>query len=77
MEIVNRNSLESNQLLFEAVDLMLKSDIYNIPVYKQDVKIGDIEFSDITKFLSEDSEMNLLFHKLNYTVSSFMEVSSR
>ena len=70
-------SLEADQLLFEAIDLMLKSDTYNIPVYKQDVKIADLEFSDITGFLSENSEMNLLFHKLNYTVSSFLELRTR
>jgi hypothetical protein len=72
----NAKSLEADQLLFEALDLMLKSDTYNIPVYKQNVKIADLDFSDITGFLSENSQMNLLFHKLNYTVSSFLELRS-
>ncbi|RYE52836.1 MAG: hypothetical protein EOP48_15620 [Sphingobacteriales bacterium] len=67
-------SLEADQLLFEAIDLMLKSDTYNVPVYNRDVKIADLKFSDITGFLSENSEMNLLFHKLNYTVSTFLEL---
>jgi hypothetical protein len=70
-------SLDADQLLFEALDLMLKSNTYNIPVYNNDVKIADLEYSDITGFLSENGEMNLLFHKLNYTVSSFLELRSR
>lgn len=70
-------SLEADQLLFEAIDLMLKSDTYNVPVYHRDVKIADLKFSDITGFLSENSEMNLLFHKLNYTVSTFLELRTR
>jgi len=74
---VKPETLKADQLLFEAIDMMLKSDTYNIPVYKQDVKIADLEFSEITGFLAENSEMNLLFHKLNYTVSTFLDIRSR
>ena len=77
MSSTHAKTLEPDQLLFEAIDLMLESDTYRIPVYKQDVKIADLEFTEITGFLSENSEMNLLFHKLNYTVSSFLELRTR
>lgn len=69
--------LNVQQLLVEAIMLMLKLDKYKLPVYNHDNQLGIITFKEIMQFLTHESEHNLLFHKFNYDLESLLFLKAR
>jgi predicted transcriptional regulator len=67
-------ALNSDQLILEVVDMMLKYEINDVAIFTDDVQVANITFSEVANFLSKDSKSNLLYHKLNYTISSFLQL---
>lgn len=66
-------SLHSEQLVVEVMDIMLKQELYTMPVFYYNKHIGIIRFKDIISFLThEEHGENLIFHKLNYSIESAM-----
>jgi predicted transcriptional regulator len=67
-------ALNSDQLVLEVVDMMLKYEINDVAIFDNNHQIASISFSEIASFLSKDSKSNLLYHKLNYTIASFLQL---
>jgi predicted transcriptional regulator len=67
-------ALNSDQLVLEVVDMMLKYEINDVAIFNNNNQIASISFSEIASFLSKDSKSNLLYHKLNYTIASFLQL---
>jgi hypothetical protein len=53
---------------------MLKYEINDVAIFTDDVQVANITFSEVASFLSKDSKANLLYHKLNYTIASFLQL---
>lgn len=65
--------LHSEQLVIEVIDIMLKQELYTMPVFYNKKYIGVVRFKDLISFLThEEREENLIFHKLNYSIESVM-----
>jgi hypothetical protein len=52
----------------------LKYEINDVAIFDNNHQIASISFSEIASFLSKDSKSNLLYHKLNYTIASFLQL---
>ena len=65
--------LHSEQLVIEVIDIMLKQELYTMPVFYNEKHIGVVRFKDLISFLTrEERGENLIFHKLNYSIESVM-----
>lgn len=65
--------LHSEQLVIEVIDIMLKQELYTMPVFYDEKHIGVVRFKDLISFLThEERGENLIFHKLNYSIESVM-----
>ncbi|ETZ21399.1 hypothetical protein [Pedobacter sp. V48] len=65
--------LHSEQLVVEVIDIMLKEELYTMPVFYNKKHIGVVRFQDLISFLThEERGENLIFHKLNYSIESVM-----
>ena len=67
-------SINIDQIFLEAINLMSKHRVVEITVYDLNGPVANITSSEITNFLSHESKSNLLYHKLNYSVSSFLSL---
>ena len=66
-------ALHSEQLVVEVIDIMLKEELYTMPVFYNKKHIGLVRFKDLISFLThEERGENLIFHKMNYSIESVM-----
>src|SRR5688572_3444682 len=65
--------LHSEQLVVEVIGIMLKEELYTMPVFYNKKHIGLVRFKDLISFLThEERGENLIFHKMNYSIESVM-----
>lgn len=65
--------LHSEQLVIDVIEIMLKQELYTMPVFYNKKHIGIIHFKDLIKFLThKELGDSLIYHKLNYDIESVM-----
>jgi len=68
-------TINPEQLVMEVIEVMLQSEQYKLPLYRNGSLEGIVHFKDLIGFLVEDREgHNLLLHKLNFTLESALIV---
>lgn len=65
--------LHSEQLVIDVIDIMLKQDLYTMPVFYSTRQIGVIQFKDLINFIThKEHGESLIYHKLNYNLESVL-----
>lgn len=67
--------VNQEQLVMEVIEIMLQSEQYTLPLYRNGLCDGTVEFKDLIRFLVEDKDgHNLLLHKFNFTLETALIV---
>jgi CBS domain-containing protein len=70
--------LHAEQLVFEAIKIMTTHNDKFLPVYEYNKKcIGVVYLNDLIRFINDDAGTNLLYHKMNFDLTSAMAIISR
>lgn len=65
--------LHSEQLVIDVIEVMLNLELYTMPVFYNEKRVGIIHFKDLIRFLTHKEQgESLIYHKLNYNVESVM-----
>ncbi|ATP55760.1 hypothetical protein CPT03_04390 [Pedobacter ginsengisoli] len=65
--------LHSEQLVVDVIDIMLKKELYTMPVFYNTRQIGVIQFKDLISFIThKEYGESLIYHKLNYNLESVL-----
>lgn len=68
-------TVNPEQLVMEVIEIMLQSEQYALPLYRNGSFEGIVQFKELIRFLVEDKDgHNLLFHKFNFTLETALIV---
>lgn len=68
-------TLNPEQLVMEVIEIMLQSEVYILPLYRNGSFEGVVQFKDLIQFLVDDKDgHNLLLHKFNFTLETALIV---
>jgi predicted transcriptional regulator len=74
---LSTRKLHADQLIIEVMRVMYTWGQDKVPVYKDDILLGTVSSSEILKFLNNEDEKNLYYHKLNYTMESLLMLKNK